>query len=521
MGSKNILHTAERIVFSRYFLILFLLWLLFIFLLSELSTGSTSSSPINNFSIPDSQVSWEIQHNGNVMTVFAQNFNQYGSGIAGTALYYNISGGAMISGTAMTYITGGYAGKTNSSGFVQFNYTGLQPNYAYFMVMHFFNPNDGFNSTPSPVFQTQSVLSNVTGGIAITPVNSESDPQFFSLHLWAPPELNHENVSVVYIKSPEIYSMFLRIATDNFSGAHLISKVSLATPTNVVTGIPATGKQYFYLVGVELENGSTMGNYLFSTVPTQVREAQQTSSLVFGVSSIIAIVAAVGTVFGLSTPASERKGRLDKLMPPGFPGDGQMARSSMFILRIATSFVVSAVIVAATTLLYCSYSLLHYKAIPGINQLIFPAAGMLLMMLIASSYASILLAVRAVVPVANQSPGFERYRKRIFLVMWILAPLLLYYFYLNSSSGLGPIASTSSVILQNYLNPFAYVYLMLQKVNESVLVGSVYSFNPSSYGLTPVNLIFAGVFWVFLWVVIPYLLFMRFPGSTPETTVET
>lgn len=523
MRIVRVFRTAKRIIFSRFFLISAVLWIFFTFIITVFSVGVVAdSSTINQFSIPDSQTAGVLQFSGSNLTFYGQNFNAYGNGIPGTSVYYNLSGSQLTSGSELMHITGGYAGKTNNTGFIRLNISGVYANYEYFLYVHYFNSNSGYNlSTSYFVSPATSQQSTSSRSVAVTPVLSDMNNGTFALHIWTLSGTTMSNATVFYERGPSLSTFFSTPSLFDYNKTVTIAKVTLSTPVNLQTDIPLHGQPYFYAVGINSSNGANAGQTLFSTFPTPLEEAHQVSGAVFGISFLIIFFISIASVFALSIPDDQKKSRLERIVPYGFPDDGSEERGPLFIHRILTSMCISIPVIAITIFFAYLASVTTFNTSPSIVDFLIYSVAMLMMIVLGTSYASILLGTKIIRPVHKDDKNFRRYVRRIYIFVYLLFIPLFYGFFTNYEGIISSNPYPSLTVLGNFISPFSYSYLILQRVNKSLFFWQPYSINPSTYGVTYASVAIMGIIWIAVWVLLPYLLFRVFPGKiTSSENVE-
>lgn len=514
MKRSGVLGTAKRIIMSKFFLISMLLWLLFSFLLTVFAVGSVSSSTINQFSIPDSQISHTFDVSGNAITFYAQNFNSYGDPISGTSAYYNLSGNPLYTGSQVTHITGGYAGKTNATGFVNLSLSDIQIDYGYFLDVHYFNPGTDYNLNALYYISTApSTQTTNSDGVAITPVKSSSDPGTFALHVWAFPGTTVQNATVFYEKGSSIMDFFSTPNLFNYNKTVTIANASISSAVNIQTGISLQGQPYFYAAGVNYSDGGIAGDTFFSTIPTPLLEAQQVSGFIFGVSFILIFFVSISAVSALSIREEYKVTRLEKLIPRGYPDDGTRGRATLFIHRILASLLLSIPVTAITVFFVYLSTITTFNITPGVPEILSYSSGMLISMMLATAYASILLGAGIILSLPRGDENYRKYTRRFAIFIYLLFPPLFFSLYMNMNGTYSSTYAPTLVVMNNFLDPFSYPYLILQRVNRSLFFGQQYSFNPSDYGITFASTLIMGIVWIAVWIVVPYLLFRLFPGK--------
>lgn len=510
MSGTGFASTVRKVIFSRFFLVAVTLWVIFSFAATFVSVGEISdSSVVNSYSIPDSQIAALIHLNGSTINFYGQDFNQYGLGIAGTSAYYNLTGGLQVPGSVMRPIGGGYLGKTDHDGFISFNITHVNPDYDYFMNMHFHNSVSGYNSSPSYYIST-GFQGSPDGSVSMTAVRGPPGSGDFSIHVFTTPGKTFSNATVYYQRESYFFVAPLEPAPFNYGNTVPIGIVNVAGSMNIQTHIPLTGAPYFYGVGLNGSSGGILGAYYFSTLPTPMNEAEETAGSFWGISGVIGMMCAFSSVIFLAFQPEPGKAKRSRFIPPFFRDDRKESNQTVFLKRIGVSLIASIPIVAVTVFFTELAASTGYGVILPATDLLLFAAGMLLTLVMASSYASILAGAGLISTMPMYASGYKRnLLKTLGLIAPMEAAVFLILFRDYSASVIYPV-NPASVVVVNFLDPFGYMYLILQKVNSSLLFGQPYMFNSSAYGITYPSLFLTGIAWIILWIAVPFYLFRRF-----------
>ncbi len=390
------------------------------------------------------------------------------------------------------------------------------PGFQYFINFNYYNPQSGINASVFyPVSTGFSPEPLSSAGVSITPVRSIESPGNFALHLFTAPGNNVENATVFYQMSQSINTFFTP-SFFNYNDTVEITKINISGPINILTAIPAYGEPYFYGAGINYSNGYNAGQILFSTLPTANQEFMQFSGIMFGFSSAFIIMAFPISVILLITPKESRKNRLSRIIPLGFENHETVSRKNMFVRRILVSVIATIPIVAVTAFFTYLGSVTSFGHYVNFAYLLAYSVGLLATVVFMAAYASIILGTGLVVPVPLNHPLIRRYNRRV-IFLEIPSLLALAAFVLNFSSSLFINVNPSTIVLSNFVNPFAYIYLILERINGSLTNYSVYSFNTLQYGITTTSVVGAGILWIIVWLIVwlivPYLLFRHFSRS--------
>lgn len=511
MGRLNIATTVKGIILSRFFLVSAVVWIIFTFLAAVAAVGVVSdSSTINSYSIPDSQVSAIIQLNNSTITYFGQDFNSYGSGIPATSAYYNLTGGSKVTGSVMQHISSGYAGRTNSTGFLAFNISHVNPGYDFFLSMHYYNSENGINSTQS-YFISGNSHDSAAGGISITPVRSYSNRSTFALHVFTTPGIHYSSAEVYFQKEPDFFLANAGPTYFNYGRTVGIGSANISGAVNIQTPIMLQGRPYFYGAGINESGGGLIGSSFFSTLPTPANEAYEASGFVFSLSSLMGIPCAFTAILLLGTTYTATTRKPWRLIPEVLQDDTSETRSAVFIKREVAALLASMPFVAITSIMAEIVSVSAYGVMIPAAEVLIISAGMLLTLLMGSSYAAILLGTGSLRDVPRGSPGHSRNQWRSLALMAPLVAGVFIMVFRNFQMSPIYVINPVSVVQTTFLDPFGYVLLILQKVTGSLLSGGPYTFAPSDYGISYASIFVAGVAWAILWTVVPYFLFRRFP----------
>ncbi|QRF76369.1 hypothetical protein Thermo_01891 [Thermoplasmatales archaeon] len=510
MACREVVGTARKIIFSRFFLVAMIIWILLTFLISVVSVGVISdSSVINSYSVPDSQLSAIIHTNGTAINYYGQNFNEYGVGIAGTKVYYNLSGTSQTAGGEMKHITGGYAGVTNSDGFIAFNVSSLNPAYVFSLNIHAFNSAIGYNAFPT-YFISQNSSEITKDKISITPVRSTIDTGKFALHVFAVPGLRYDNATVFYQKEPYMYYANLAPQYFNYGRTVLLGTVSVSGSMNIQTPFNLNGHPYFYGVGINATTGGTLASTAFITLPTAVDEAHEASGFLWGISALIGIMLSFLSVVILMSPTPQLNWiKARKFIPRVLQGIDPKRNASAFATIMGASAIASIPIVSVTVFFSELISHTAYGYTISAGNILALSAGLLITLMMGSSYTSILVSSGIPMWIAPDSPDYRRkYAKTLLYEFPLIAGLLIFLFMNFTSAptiGIDPVP----VVLVDFIDPFGYVSIILQKLNGSLLFTQPYSFDPSAYGVSYPSIILMGILWIVLWIVLPYFLLKR------------
>lgn len=510
MSGSGVVGTAKRIIFSRFFIVTVIIWILFTFLISVVSVGVISdSSVMNSNSIPDSQLSAIIHTNSTAINYFGQDFNEYGEGIAGTQVYYNLSEAYQNNGSLMKHVTGGYAGPTDSGGFIDFNISSLNPRSIFLLNVHAHNSVLRYNAS-----MTYLISKNTSGltldAISLTPIRSTIDPGKVALHVFTYPGSRYDNATVIYQKEPYVYYTTYAPYYFNYGQAVKLGKVTVSGVMNIPTPFNLNGHPYFYGIGINATTGGTLASSAFITLPTPVDEAHEAIGFLWGTSALLGIMlsfSSVAVLFGSTTQSNQSKIR--KFIPRVLQGIDSRRNASAFATIMGASAIASIPMVLVTVFFseFMPYSAYGYTLSAG--SILALSAGFLIALMMGSAYASILLTSGITIWIAPDSPAYKRNSAKIFLYMLPLFVGVLVLAFLYSSFVSINRIDLALVVLVNFIDPFGYVPIILQKLNGSLLYTQPYSFDPSSYGVSYLSVILIGILWIVIWFVLPYFILRR------------
>ena len=510
MSGHAVVGNAKKIIFSRFFLVALVIWILLTFMISVVSVGVISdSSYINSYSIPDSQISAIIHTNGTTINYYGQNFNEYGVGISGTHIYYNLSGTSQTNGGELKHITGRYAGTTDSSGFITFNISSLNPAYLYYLNLHAFNSATGYNASLT-YFISQNSSGSTRDAISLTPVRSTKDTGKFALHAFADPGSRYNNATVFFQKEPYLYYTDLAPHYFDYDQTVRLGEVTVSGEMNIQTPFNISGHPYFYGVGINATTGGTLSSTAFITLPTPVDEANEASGFIWGISALMGIMLSfLAVVLLMNQPPQSNSRKARKFIPHILQGIDPKRNASAFSTIIGAS-VIASIPIALVTVFFSelvSYSAYGYTIPAG--SILTLLAGLLITLMMGSAYASILIASGIPMQVAPGSPDYKRKYAKALLYMTPLIAGVLIYIFMNSSFAPTSQIDPVPVVLVNFIDPFGYISIILQKLNGSLLFTRPYSFDPSAYGVSYLSIMLVGILWIVLWVVLPYFLLKR------------
>lgn len=509
MAKTRVLHASSRTIFSRFFFMGFVLWVIATFLITTVGIGFVQNSPGVNYEIPNSAVSSVFQFNYPNITYTAQNFNQFGEGISGTVLYYNFSAMSGSSIQTTQFVSGGYAGETNSSGFIHLTFPIVTNADQYRLDTHFTNSATRFDQNSSSILSTTTYYGVSPGNIAMSPVESLQNPGTFALHIWAPFNDTYKNASAFYQSAPILTSLYSYPSFFNKSRTMPIAMVNLTGQENIQTGIKITDHTYYYLAGIENNAGTTEGITFFQSVPTPTMQAVQSIGTVFGISNLMAIFLTFFVVIALSTNPEHRKKWLERQIPEGYPDSNEIGNATMFLHRLVVTIIASIPIVSVTALFAYFASKSQFGGTPGLTPVLVSAAGMFLSIAMSAAYISFLLGKGSVKAVPRDSVLFEKYNRRMMLVLLPLVGIEAIFFDFNFSGFMYSSVSPSIVVTANYFNPFDYLNPLLQMLGSSVTFGYPYTFSPSAYGLSYLTILTGAIFWFTVLVILPYFSLRR------------
>lgn len=508
MTFSSFFKATFKTVFSKFFLICFVIWIAMVFVFSVVGVGFAMNTPGVDYKVPDSSISSVFQISGYNLTYTAQNINQYGEGISGTEVYYNLSASSDSSGSILQHVSGGYVGTTNASGFIQFNLPVSQFNEQYYLYTQFHNAANGFEQNSSSFLSTTtSSGTSGSGTLGIVPVKSATDPGTFALHIWSVKGVTYRNATVVYQSSPLISNLFSYPSPFNQSRAVQIARINLTFQENVQTGIPITGHTYYYLAGMENSAGQLESSTYFQTVPSQSMLATQSVGIIFGTSMFIAIFCTFFLVIALSTDSEQRKKWLERSLPEGFPDSNNERRSSLFLHRVSVTTASSVPIVAVTGIFAFFSSSSQFGEVVSITPVLLYSIAMLFSIAISASYVSRLLGTGFVKNVSRESDEYKKANRRMMLATFPLMIIEIIFFDMNSTGLLYSAYNPFPVVLANYFNPFNFVNPLLQLITSSVTFGTPYTFNPNSFGLSFEMVFLVAVIWLLVMVVLPFIWF--------------
>ncbi len=495
---------------SKFFLLCTVIWILGSLAISVAGVGFVMNTPGIGYEVPNSSTSSILKYNATSLTYNAQNFNMYGEGISGTEVYYNLSASTGNTGSTYQHVSGGYAGETNGSGFIQLSLP-LVPGMVYYdLEVHFHNKVHPFSQNSSNYLTTEPNQDTLyAGNVAMSPVKSLTDPGTFALHIWALPGHVFDNASIFYQSSPQISSLYSYPAPFNKSKQVSITTTTLAGQENVQTGIPITGHTYYYLAGMESSSGTLQVSAYFQSVPTPAMQSVQAVGSVFGIATLLAIFSAMVVVVLLSSGPSARTGWIERILPEGFPETEERDKASTFIRRVSATTVASLPIVAVTALFAYYSSSSQFGASAGIITILACSAGMVFSIAISSAYVSILLGKGFIKNLPRESPDFEKYSRKSMLAFLPLAMVEVFIFDINFSGFISSKAYPALVAVVNYLNPFDFVNPLQQIQSNSVTFGNPYTFNPSEYMVTYPLVLMAGFIWFLVMIILPYIWFKK------------
>lgn len=510
MASLGILQAARKIMLSKFFLVAVLLWLLAAFLISVAGVGFSSSPDGNPVGVQDSQTSSIFVLLGNDLVFYSQNFNAYGAGIPGTYVYYNLSGLQANSGSVASHITGGFAGKTNSTGFIGLNIPGAYANYQYYLDVHYYNPENGFNQSATEFLSTSLIPQSVPQStVAITPVKSSTDSGTYALHMWSMPGTHIENATLFYVKGSSFNGFISQNGTVRYQGSVPLGKMNLDGPVNIQTGIPAVGTPYYYLVGLNYSNGDNAGQTFLQTAASPIVKAQQNSGFIFGTSLLFVFFGTASLIPVFSTTIERRPGRFDKFIPEVFPDNKDMKGESLFLKRICSTLIVSIPFLFITAFFAYLSSTTGVGSSPGYGVLLFYSLSLLMIVMMAAAYVSILIGLGVIVPQTKDSAEYRKFNRRLMISLIPLYFPFLFGFQLNLYT-LGTVFPIPSiVVLNNFIDPFMYPFLIFQRISGSLLIGRPYPFSPSVYGITTASILIMGAVWIAVWILLPFLVLRR------------
>lgn len=502
---------ARRILRSRVFVISIILWVLLLFFVSGTARSGISSHTLTD-GIPAYKTTTIDEISGGNLLFFAQTFDSYGNGVQGVSLYYNIT---QVNSVPNSFVKGGFAGITNSTGFQSINLTGINPSYTYFIDEHFFDAAIGYNYTISGaiLYSPHQGAYGSANNYSVTPVKSSTNSNNYAFHVWKAPGSSTGNVTVFYQSSTSLQTFFYTLSPFNYSNTIDIGSYAIPFQKNVQSSIPMQGVPYFYGVGVR-DSSQLLGQAFFSTLPTPYHESKYLFGFYTGLSALILPlwVFAILTLASLPGENDKRKSSwyIPGIVDPTVSG-GRMAK----FRRIVINSVISvAPFIASELIIVSLLSWRYYSFITPIVNMAVYSAILFLACAIASSAISFLLNPKykwLLYREERKNGGNGFFARGIFIVGIIV--VFDFYFFLNAGMlFLLPISSFQTVLI-NLINPFAYPFAVLQYLNGVLYFTGSQTISPSSLGLSVPMLISIGIFWLFVWFVLPSLVYRRLDRS--------
>ena len=509
---------AGRLMRSRAFIILIILWIIIALSLASVSQPASFYPSLISESgnVPQYQTVTITELNGTNATVYSQSFNEYGVGLQGWNVTYAIS---IFSGQNYTNINSHYAGITDSCGMVVYNITGIEKDQVYKVseTVHY-KVNEWANHTATIVTFTAGETppsGAASGQVSITPVLSDSSPSHFALHIWKIPQNVKENYTVLYGVYPgSSFEQAVNLMGDgNFP--HHLENFTMVNQANIPTNLNYTGEPYYYTIGVRSENGSIAGTTMFGSKVSSQAKMEDSVYMVFAGLSIFLILVFLYINIYQSNESenvikSERIrkflfGKQDFHYPEEISGRyGEMLRISVLL---STPFILISALVAYL------FSIIIYGISPGAGVLLSYMAASFITVLLATSLAVILLRSRFWKFIVKNYT-----KKKVLINMVIFVPgylVTLLYLSILTNYGLLSFLISSRQILQKVtfilyaVNPLTYLWLLGSYFSKDIAVTGTSTFTPSALGLSPTTLLLIGSAWVMVILVIPGIIFRK------------
>lgn len=496
-----------HLLVTRLFVILMILWVVIILLFTFVISTNISDSPVNNINVGHVVTSTITRNSGTTEYFYSQTFDSYGNGVPGVSLYYNVT----LPLQQDKLIAGGYAGESNAGGFTVFNVSGFYGGNTYQVSEHFYNHATGYDGNNTFTIDTTNPNGYpASTHVSITPVFSSIEPGSYALHVWTPNNITYGNATLSYEKGTSILDFIS--ASGLYNENLTVSRVTLnlSGSQNYVTPFRIHGPPYFYVAVVKDSSGSVQAITIFSTSATPSIESQLTFGGVIAGSYPLLFLVPVFTITALSSRGRSSRYPLERFIMKGTNIPDLGSRSSTFMSIIAVSTVISIPFVAASTLLiaYLTRSVFGQTASPA-DILIYVAATLLMVMIMASVMAIIYVSRYRWI-LRGKDEGEKRSRAAARLLVYISAFALFYYYYGNNFNGYFFYSAVPHTLVNlDITNPFAYMYLVLMKMDSNLYAGTIITITPSEYGLIWPVIIVLGLFWLVLWVILPYLLYRR------------
>ena len=185
--------------------------------------------------------------NATNLNLYGQIFDEYGQGVQGT-VYFNISL-ALVSSPQK--VAGGLAGETDSTGYIQYNISGIYPNNIYLLneQVMIAGTNITVNSTRMINLVSQTSYASYEYSekmLSITPVIDKANPSLYSLHVWQPRPAKITGLSVFYDISPTLVLVPTGVPPYDYNYSSHLTDVNLSYEANIPTAFEIHCVPYYY-----------------------------------------------------------------------------------------------------------------------------------------------------------------------------------------------------------------------------------------------------------------------------------
>jgi hypothetical protein len=500
---------------SRMFIAIFLIWIL---LSLGFSFGLSVEHSAQFGNIHDVYISDSPIYKGNTTQVFTQIFNKYGCGIPNLYVNYTL---CIFDGNGFKFQKYGYGGITNSSGYLDYNFTGVSDNQAYrFVESTKYNNKNYVNTQIYLPFISGSVNEScydLKSDIFVTPVVDYQDHSDYAFHIWRIPSNTTDQISVyykVFASNSELGYAFTQglPSPSNQSSINLINNVSLKFSSNINTNFPVYGNVYYYFINFIGKSGNSEAECAFSTQYNSNSNSAYFSQLMISLFSVCLGVVTLFIIAFINEYESNQKSIFGRVFPSFKDNKTNKSNFSIALENRIYSSVISLPFIAIILVFTYTISYLKFGVSMNSFELITYFFSMLLVATIFGSIYTIFFNNKFLKSLKKSTSENKKERSfsRFFDFLVIVPPYMSIFTSLTFYGGL----TVRIISLLYFLDPVYYSYSVSVFFTNNLLSFSEFSIHKSNYFINGITVILMGLIWFLLIIILPLIFYKKKDNSS-------